>query len=340
MSATLRVTDFTENRLLFPTPPPIIDIPARMYPVNLHFSRTTPTANRLRFVTTKVVEIHRKLPAGSILVFVSGRREVHAVCSAVAQRLQRSEEDDFNDALFLDDHHDVSLRPEEDLSDEDGASDVDEGFQSQSCTDSQLLSERRSKSGVCTLEGIVQTPSAQRFSFCEKGQSSEELFCLSDEEDMLNNADCQTPSSPAKSCGQFKSSRSAPCAVSKHVNAFDEDAATAAALGFDSGTEMGRVNPKQDQEQNIVWKGYGSTTSGTKTCRVRIVPLYALLPITEQAKAFEPPSDDERVIVVATNVAETSLTLPNIRSVISCEYFFSRAQGNSGFSKWVLLVLA
>ena len=43
---------------------------------------------------------------------------------------------------------------------------------------------------------------------------------------------------------------------------------------------------------------------------VHVLPLYALLPNKEQARVFRPGSPGARVIVVATNVAETSLTIP------------------------------
>lgn len=39
MSATLRIQDFTANQRLFATPPPVINVPARMFPVTVHFSR-------------------------------------------------------------------------------------------------------------------------------------------------------------------------------------------------------------------------------------------------------------------------------------------------------------
>jgi len=41
MSATLRVEDFAANTKLFPIPPPIIRVPARQYPVTVHFCRRT-----------------------------------------------------------------------------------------------------------------------------------------------------------------------------------------------------------------------------------------------------------------------------------------------------------
>lgn len=41
MSATLRIDDFTGNRHLFPAPPPVVHVPARQYPVTVHFNRRT-----------------------------------------------------------------------------------------------------------------------------------------------------------------------------------------------------------------------------------------------------------------------------------------------------------
>lgn len=41
MSATLRVTDFTENKALFPSPPPVISATSRQHPVTVHFSKRT-----------------------------------------------------------------------------------------------------------------------------------------------------------------------------------------------------------------------------------------------------------------------------------------------------------
>ena len=41
MSATLRMDDFTANRRLFPLAPPLLHVPARQYPVTLHFNRRT-----------------------------------------------------------------------------------------------------------------------------------------------------------------------------------------------------------------------------------------------------------------------------------------------------------
>lgn len=43
---------------------------------------------------------------------------------------------------------------------------------------------------------------------------------------------------------------------------------------------------------------------------VHVLPLYAALPAAQQARVFKPPPEGHCLIVVATNVAETSLTIP------------------------------
>ncbi len=49
-----------------------------------------------------------------------------------------------------------------------------------------------------------------------------------------------------------------------------------------------------------------------------ILPLYSSLTNEEQMKVFANQDENKRLIVIATNVAETSITIPNIRYVIDC----------------------
>lgn len=52
--------------------------------------------------------------------------------------------------------------------------------------------------------------------------------------------------------------------------------------------------------------------------KAHILPLFSLLPTREQLRVFEPPPEGTRQIILATNVAETSLTIPGIRYVFDC----------------------
>ncbi|VDK21592.1 unnamed protein product [Anisakis simplex] len=50
------------------------------------------------------------------------------------------------------------------------------------------------------------------------------------------------------------------------------------------------------------------------------LPLYSLLSSEKQRKVFEPIPDGCRLCVVATNVAETSITIPGVRYVVDSGY--------------------
>lgn len=52
--------------------------------------------------------------------------------------------------------------------------------------------------------------------------------------------------------------------------------------------------------------------------RVHVLPLYSQLQIKDQLRVFEEAPENSRMIVLATNVAETSLTIPGIRYVFDC----------------------
>lgn len=47
-----------------------------------------------------------------------------------------------------------------------------------------------------------------------------------------------------------------------------------------------------------------------------VLPLHSLLSQAEQAKVFAPVPHDHRLIVITTNIAETSITIPNISYVV------------------------
>jgi ATP-dependent RNA helicase DHX37/DHR1 len=63
MSATLRVSDFVENKSLFPKPPPLLNVEARQHPVAMHFSKWT-ASDYVEEAFKKVSRINRRLPPG------------------------------------------------------------------------------------------------------------------------------------------------------------------------------------------------------------------------------------------------------------------------------------
>ncbi|KAG9315882.1 P-loop containing nucleoside triphosphate hydrolase protein [Chiua virens] len=87
MSATLRVTDFAENKLLFPSAPPVINVSARQHPVTIHFNRRT-SSDYVKEAIKKTAKIHSRLPPGGILIFLTGQNEISGVLQDPGGKIQ------------------------------------------------------------------------------------------------------------------------------------------------------------------------------------------------------------------------------------------------------------
>ena len=214
MSATLRVGDFSENKVLFDIPPPILKVDARQYPVSTHFNKRTPfdyTDEAFR----KVCKIHRKLPKGAILVFMTGKAEIIALVNKLKKEFSFKNKKVHESCVskIEDEPVDVKVDP--------------------------------------------------------------------------NNADIEAEE------------------IDFNVNEIEikEDYA--------------EVEEEEDKEEE---EGFEETLEEDQTENdpLYVLPLYSLLPTKEQMKIFEDPPPGSRLCVVATNVAETSLTIPNVRYVVDC----------------------
>ncbi|KAI5258896.1 P-loop containing nucleoside triphosphate hydrolase protein [Aureobasidium subglaciale] len=85
MSATLRITDFTENTRLFRNgPPPIVKAEGRQYPVTDHFARKT-THDYVDDMLHKITRGHKKLPPGGMLCFLTGQQEIIQLAKKLRQ---------------------------------------------------------------------------------------------------------------------------------------------------------------------------------------------------------------------------------------------------------------
>ncbi|SCV72455.1 BQ2448_3992 [Microbotryum intermedium] len=73
---------------------------------------------------------------------------------------------------------------------------------------------------------------------------------------------------------------------------------------------------------------------------MHILPLYSLLTTEKQMRVFQPPPAGTRLVVVATNVAETAITIPNVKYVVDAgrakERQFDPANGIQSFEvTWI-----
>jgi ATP-dependent RNA helicase DHX37/DHR1 len=248
MSATLKMTDFTGNKLLFPnghTGSGIVNIDSKMFPVTVHYERRT-EEEYLPLITAKVRKIHTTLPAGTILVFVTGKKEVRELCEEFSGERKQRREDDIED----DDQHD-------DPSD----------------------------------RGFVAVDDASPDHSLKRAKLAED-FTLGDEKGLVEELVFDAKSGDVKPSSK-ESSSSSSCAM------------------FTGG-------------------GPGSS--------LRVFALHAQMTSERQFEVFEAHKNfpNDRIVVVSTNVAETSLTIPNVRYVIDCGREKRREYNASGVSRFAV----
>lgn len=208
MSATLRIEDMTQNPTLFKTPPPVLEVEGRQYPVTVHFSRRT-QHDYVEEAFKKISRGHRKLPPGGILVFMTGQNEI----TELGKKLKKA-------------------------------------FTGM---DSATGPKVRLPANVASIE-------------------AEDIdFGVEDDRDVHD---------------------------------------------YDDGLASGDEDEEDDEAEFEIPEEEGETGNGPK--RMHVLPLYSLLPTKEQMLVFEPPPDGSRLVILATNVAETSLTIPGIRYVFDC----------------------
>ncbi|XP_030877779.1 probable ATP-dependent RNA helicase DHX37 isoform X1 [Leptonychotes weddellii] len=255
MSATLRVEDFTQNQRLFPQPPPVIKVESRQFPVTVHFNKRTPLEDYSGECFRKVCKIHRMLPAGGILVFLTGRAEVHALCCRLRRAFPRPRR-----------------RPPEKEDQEDSVEEMRRFKKSRT---------RAKKAQAATLPQI----SLDNYSVLPAGEGDEDREAEMDEE--------------------------------------EEEEALGSDLDLDLGDDESVGGEQPDASLPL-----------------HVLPLYSLLAPEKQAQVFQPPPEGTRLCVVATNVAETSLTIPGIKYVVDCgkvkKRHYDRVTGVSSFRvSWV-----
>ena len=128
MSATLRVSDFQDNERLFPKVeerPRVIKVEARQFPVATHFTKVS-KEDYVEEAFKKVVKIHKNLPSGGILVFLTGKKEITYLCkrlqlalkkrNKVGKKRSRKEAEDDSDSVLeeegrLEEELDVQIMP-------------------------------------------------------------------------------------------------------------------------------------------------------------------------------------------------------------------------------------
>ena len=267
MSATLRVSDFAENKTLFTTPPPVITVAARQYPVTIHFSRRT----RPDYVTEaikKASKIHTRLPPGGILIFLTGQNEITGVCrkleanfgkKAIEEKKRRRGQVQRQWDSFADKHEVHTI-------------------------DSKTMtlakgSQSLYRYSIILIIVIVADLEAEDIDL----GSAVDNDLAPDVDELLNEVED-------------------PEALDS-----DDDDQLDEELGLD-----------HDSESVCQFYTISLSSLTSHIAPMHIVPLYSLLPSEKQLLVFQSPPVGFRLVVVSTNIAETSLTIPGIRYVVDC----------------------
>jgi ATP-dependent RNA helicase DHX37/DHR1 len=100
---------------------------------------------------------------------------------------------------------------------------------------------------------------------------------------------------------------------SAKVDGIQDDYDIEIEVNSDDGFDENEFDISDDEEELVATTP--ATSSKDPYTSVHILPLYSQLPTKDQLRVFDPPPPSARLIVLATNVAETSLTIPGIRYV-------------------------
>ena len=288
MSATLQLKDFISNRRLFDVIPPAVKVPVRQFPVTVHFSKRTHD-DYLGQAYKKVMSIHKRLPPGGILVFVTGQREVDYLCKKLrraskAQTAKKPEKIDGNDNGPCPDVGDKEILEAYDI-DRNKSEHRDDIFCSYDDDDMYPGPDSGSSDNETESEMNTDTDDEESVTYETTEEDAPVLAFLKNTEN----------SSVLKaSFGALSGISGVPESVEKSSDATSEEKTSPSAHYFSKCTER-------------IPLSHG---------RLRVLPLYAMLPASQQLQVFQDIPEGERLVVVATNVAETSLTIPGIKYVV------------------------
>ena len=321
MSATLRIDDFL-NPTLFPMAlPPVVRVEARQFPVTTHFSKRTELRNYLKETFKKVCQIHRKLPEGGVLVFLTGKREILYMCSKLHRKLNSRSSS--SHALRID-----QMEAEGGSIDEVvGEATVSKQMLS-STLDELMEAQEEEEEGLRTRAHHESTSSSSN-----ENNNNNEIFGQdgidsgsdsdgesdSDEDDEQSLASVDRPVEnqlqPLPALTTLITGSSARDMMLKEaIGGFAEVVGDTAVVDASAG----EVGAMQSAEEGSKLEGHHAEDIAPPALRAWILPLYALMPSQLQNRVFQAPPEGHRLIVVATNVAETSITIPGIRYVVDC----------------------
>ncbi|KAI8604236.1 P-loop containing nucleoside triphosphate hydrolase protein [Dissophora ornata] len=274
MSATLVIEEFTKNERLFgylrrpkkaitdsedkegkhgsdeeeeQAPKDLVPVVGvdvkKIYGVTMHFNKRTPEIDYVTEAYKKVSKIHSKLPAGGILVFLSGQAEITTLVKKLRKKF-----------------------PVPDKSPQK--------------FETKLDAAKKKKGSKMDIDTESEKPKAE-----DDENNNQELDPRNEDVELEDMA-----------IGESK--------AIEEIEGMEEDDEAYDLDASDSEEELGEDDEVLEE------------TPDAGSVPLHVLPLYSLLKTEEQMKVFQPPPPGTRLCVVATNVAETSITIPDIKYVV------------------------
>ncbi|XP_072983257.1 ATP-dependent RNA helicase DEAH13 isoform X1 [Typha latifolia] len=280
MSATLRVEDFISNRKLFSDIPPVLEVPVRQFPVTIYFSKKT-QEDYIGQAYKKVMSIHKRLPPGGILVFVTGQREVEFLC----KKLRKASRWPTEQRSLGQAGNEITASSEMEMKD------ISEAYEIGSNSPHQQTDRFNSYN--------------EDDSIPETSYDSSDFETQSEAEDDSDDEDSITCEAPEKDGLVLDFLR-------------DVESVSLLKASFEALAGKPRDQNCKDESSRLVAPAADKSTESTPVSAgpLYVLPLYSMLPASAQLRVFENVPEGERLVVVATNVAETSLTIPGIKYVV------------------------
>lgn len=289
MSATLRVQDFTSGRL-FHTPPPVIEVPTRQFPVTMYFAKKTEITDYVGAAYKKILAIHKKLPSGGILVFVTGQREVEDLC----RKLRKASKEFIMKKVKGSVENDSNVVNETSSVEGININEINEAFE---------------------MPGSSSMQQTDRFSGYDEDdnnfdENESDSYDSETESELEFNDDDKNNHNGSENNNNIVDVLGNEGSLASLKAAFENLSGQATLSSSNVNTEDGLDQSKVGREK-IARENHDSSPGA-----LFVLPLYAMLPAAAQLRVFDGVKEGERLVVVATNVAETSLTIPGIKYVV------------------------
>ncbi|XP_070034148.1 ATP-dependent RNA helicase DEAH13 isoform X2 [Nicotiana tomentosiformis] len=297
MSATLRVEDFISGQKIFRDPPPVMEVPTRQYPVTVHFSKRTEMVDYVGQAYKKILSIHKRLPPGGILVFVTGQREVEYLC----QKLRKASKEIVERASKVDNQ--TSLVSEGNTIEENVIKEISEAFDD----------ERSSMTEITERFNSYDEDHGEIYEY-----ESEISYDSADDSDLdVYGDDAQLLNQKSLSSDGMLDVLGEEGSLTSLKAAFEALAGKRTSQPDSGKQELVPISEEgASNESEPLLSKVRNGANGTCAGPMCVLPLYAMLPASAQLRVFEEVKEGERLVVVATNVAETSLTIPGIKYVV------------------------